>query len=405
MLNAECLRAGQGYIQHSALSIRLSPISPEVNEDKATRYHRLHRRALLLWVLPVIVVASAFVRGGGSRLLRDVAVALTGSDPSAPAAVAVYAVALMLGYHALLLPLAIYQGFVLERRYGLGAARLSTWMLDFTKAAAVVSVTAVGLTVLVYATMRWWPHGWWIASAACLTCGLFGLARIAPVALLPLFYRFAPLDRESLRTRLTALCRRAGVPVLGVYVWGLGEKSRRANAAFIGTGPNPRILLSDTLLADYSDEEIEVILAHEIGHYVHADIHKALLVESALVTISLAAGALALGSLWHRFGLMGPSDVAGLPLLIGIGGVMSLVARPMLQALSRRNERRADDFALTLTGQSAAFVSAMRRLATQNLAEERPSRAALWFFHTHPPLDERLETARRHERKPDALRC
>lgn len=375
-----------------------------MNEDKATRYHRLHRRALLLWALAVIVVASVFVRGGGSQVLRDFAVVLTSSDPSAPTAVALYALALMLGYHALLLPLAIYQGFVLERRYGLGTARLSTWLFDFTKAAAVVSVTGVGLAVLVYATMRWWPHGWWIASAACLTGGLFLLARIAPAALLPLFFRFAPLDRESLRTRLSALCHRAGVPVLGVYVWGLGEKSRRANAAFIGTGPSRRILLSDTLLADYSDEEIEVILAHEIGHYVHADIQKALLLESALMTISLAAGALVLGSLWAGLGLSAPSDVAGLPVLIGIGGVMSLAARPLLQALSRRNERRADDFALTLTGQSAAFVSAMRRLATQNLAEERPSRTALWFFHTHPPLDERLESARRHEREPGELR-
>lgn len=403
MLNAECLLSGrQGLPQHSAFGIQHSR-SVEVNEDKATRYHRLHRRALLLWALAVIVVASGFVRGG-SQVLRDFAIALTGSDPSAPAAVALYALALMLGYHALLLPLAIYQGFFLERRYGLGAARLATWLLDFTKAAAVVSVTGVGLAVLVYATMRWWPHGWWIASAACLTGGLFLLARIAPAALLPLFFRFAPLDRESLRARLEALCLRAGVPVLGVYVWGLGEKSRRANAAFIGTGPGRRILLSDTLLADYSDEEIEVILAHEIGHYVHADIQKALLLESALITISLAAGALVLGSVWAGLGLRGPSDVAGLPLLIGIGGVLSLAARPLLQALSRRNERRADDFALTLTGEPAAFMSAMRRLATQNLAEERPSRTALWFFHTHPPLEERLESARRHERKPGERR-
>jgi STE24 endopeptidase len=369
-----------------------------VNEDKGTRYHRLQRRALLLWALPTLALASAFVLGDGSIQLRDSAVAMTGSGPADVPAVIVYTLALAIAYHALLLPLALYQGFILERRYGLGAAALSTWLLDFMKAAAVVSIPCVGLAVLVYATMRWWPDGWWVASSAGLAGALFWLARTAPVALLPLFYRLAPLDRASLRTRLTALCQRADVPVLGVYVWGLGEKSRRANAALIGAGPTRRILLSDTLLADYSDEEIEVILAHEIGHHVHADIRNSLIVESVLITISLAIGALALGSMWSKLRLAGPSDVAGLPLLIGIGSLTSLAARPLLQAMSRRNERRADEFALALTRQPAAFVSATRRLAAQNLAEERPSRTALWFFHTHPTLDERLETAKRYQR-------
>jgi len=371
-----------------------------VNEDKSTRYHRLQRRALLLWTFPALALLWAFIGGNASLRLRDFAVAMTGSGPSDPAAVALYSLALMVAYHALLFPLAFYQGFVLERRYGLGAAGLSTWLLGFATGAAVVAIPSVGLAVLVYSTMRWWPQGWWIASAACLAGALFGLARIAPVALLPMFYRLTPLDRESLRTRLTALCQRAGIPVLGVHVWGLGEKSRRANAALIGAGSTRRILLSDTLLADYSDEEIEVILAHEIGHHVHADIRNSLIAESALITFSLAIGAHALGSMWPVLRLNGPSDVAGLPVLIGIGAVMSLAARPLLQAVSRRNERRADGFALALTRQPAAFVSVMRRLASQNLAEARPSRTAVWFFHTHPPLDERLETARQHQDRP-----
>jgi STE24 endopeptidase len=378
------------FIQHSAFSI-------QVNEDKATRYHRLQRRALLLWAPPALAMGLAFILGNGSIRLRDFATTVTGSGPSDAAAVGVYALAFMVGYHALLLPLAFYQGFVLERRYGLGTAPLSTWLIDFTKAAAVVSIPSAGLAAFIYGTMRWWPAGWWIASAAGLAGVLFALARAAPVALMPLFYRLAPLDRAPLRTRLTALCQRAGVPVLGVYGWGLGEKSRRANAALIGAGAARRILLSDTLLADYSDDEIEVILAHEIGHHVHADIRTALIVESALITISLALGAVALGSMWTGLRLHGPSDVAGLPLLIGIGALVSLAARPLLQAMSRRHERRADDFALALTGQPSAFASAIRRLAAQNLAEERPSRTALWLFHTHPPLEQRLERAREYQ--------
>ena len=97
---------------------------------------------------------------------------------------------------------------------------------------------------------------------------------------MPLFYRFRPLDRETLRERLMTLSRRAGVPVLGAFEWGLGEKTTRANAALVGVGQTRRILVSDTLLKDYTDDEIEVILAHEMAHHIHHDIWTALALET-----------------------------------------------------------------------------------------------------------------------------
>lgn len=366
-----------------------------MNEDRASRYHRLHRRALLIWAIAGLAAAVGLIAGGGSRLLRDGVVAVTGAGSSSPSTVALYALALALAYHALLLPLAAYQGFVLERRYGLGATRFSTWLIDFVKAAAIITAIAVTAAVLVYLTMSWWPRGWWIASAFCFAAALLGLARVLPVIVLPLFYRIKPLEREALRSRLQALCERARVPVPGMYVWGLGDKSRRANAALVGTGSTRRILLSDTLLADYSEDEIEVILAHELGHHVHADMRTGLLLEFIRIALCFAAGALVLGTVWARFRLSGPADVAGLPLLFAAGALVSGATGLALKAWSRRNERRADEFALALTGRPDAFMSAMRRLSTQNLAEERPSRAALWFFHTHPPIEQRIESARR----------
>jgi STE24 endopeptidase len=212
--------------------------------------------------------------------------------------------------------------------------------------------------------------------------------------LLPMFYRFKPLDRAPLLARIDALSRRAGVPVLGVYEWSLGDKSRRANAALVGAGANRRILLSDTLLADYSDDEIEVILAHELGHHAHRDIRNGLAIEAAIIALACASAAAALALTWRVLGLEGPADVAGLPLLVMAGGLVSLLATPFLNAWSRRNEHRADRFALELTDRPDAFVSAMRRLAAQNLAEERPSAATLWLFHSHPPFDERIQAAR-----------
>lgn len=367
-----------------------------VNEDRASRYHRLKRRAALVWTFAGGASLFGFVMAGGSRLLRDEAVAITAAGPSAPSTVAVYALALALAYLGLRLPLAFYQGYVLERRYGLSSETLRAWGLDYVKAAALTVVLGVGAAQIVYLTLRWWPAWWWIPSAACLAAALVVLARLVPVALLPLFYRLEPLERESLHARLADLCDRARVPVLGIHVWGLGARTRRANAALVGSGATRRILVSDTLLADYSEDEIEVILAHEIAHHVHGDIRRALLVESGLVAASLGAGALALARWWPAVGLADPSDVAGLPLLILAGLAVSLAAAPAVNALSRQSERRADRYALALTGRPDAFARAMRRLAAQNLAEERPSRLAVWLFHSHPPFGERIERAKEH---------
>ena len=323
--------------------------------------------------------------------------ALTGAGYSTPTTVAAYVLPLMLGYQLSTLPLTFFESFVLERRYGLSSAPPRAWLADHLKAAVLMTVLALAGVEIVYATLNLFPKWWWAASAASFVVALIVLARMAPTVLLPLFYRFKPLDRESLQEKLVVLSSRARVPVLGVYEWGLGAKTRRANAALVGTGSTRRILLSDTLLTDYTDEEIEVILAHELGHHVNRDIRSALLLESGLLAASFAIAEMVLSRVWQPLGLTGPSDVGGLPVIVGVGFLMSLAVNPALNAISRRKERRADEFALALTAQPAAFMTAMRRLASQNLAEERPSRAALWLFYTHPPLDQRIEHARSFE--------
>jgi STE24 endopeptidase len=248
--------------------------------------------------------------------------------------------------------------------------------------------------------MRRWPETWWLASSVVFTAATAVLARITPTVLLPLFYRFKPLERESLRERLVSLSRRAGLPVLGVYEWGLGEKTRRANAALVGAGATRRILLSDTLLADYSEDEIEVILAHEMAHHVHRDILKGIAIQFALLVAALGASAAALHAWATTIGLHSPVDPAGVPVLLLVAGAVSIAATPLLNAFSRRNERRADHYAIGLTRQPAPFVSAMRRLAAQNMAEENPSTTALWFFHSHPPVEERIAAALLTEAAP-----
>jgi STE24 endopeptidase len=179
-----------------------------------------------------------------------------------------------------------------------------------------------------------------------------------------------------------------------VFEWRMSEKTRKANAALTGIGRTRRILLSDTLLAEHSDDEIEVILAHELSHHVHHDIWKALAAEAVLLTIGLYLADRVLAIAPGRFGLMGKDDVAALPLLLLALGAVSILLLPVVNALSRSHERRADRYALEMTGNAAGFMSAMRRLGAQNLAEERPSRLVEILFYSHPSVADRIEAAR-----------
>jgi STE24 endopeptidase len=359
-----------------------------VNEDKAVRYQRLKRRASIVSVVWTVVLLAGLVAAGQHVRLRDV---VERSLPAAPGLG--YAAMLWLLHEAGSLPLAFYSGVLLERRYGLSTERVSSWLGDQVKALAISVALGGGAASLVYWFIRWSPDRWWLPSGLVFALLIVGLTNLAPVLLLPIFYSVKPLDREALRARLLSLANRAGARVLGAYEWGLAEKTKKANAALTGLGATRRILVSDTMLAEYPDEEIEVVLAHELAHHVHGDIWKGIAFESALVIAGFYLASQVLQRFAATTGLRGVSDVAGMPLLLLAAGLVSFVTMPFAYAMSRAFERSADSFALDLTRNPAAFISAMRRLSAQNLAEEQPSRLVEWFFYSHPPMRERIAAA------------
>lgn len=368
-----------------------------MNEDRAARYHRLRRRAgLASAAAGAAALAALFLTGASSVLATWAAgVAAPLVRPLRPTAAFVLVAGIMaLGWDILSFPLVFYRSFLLDRKYGLSSEPVSTWINDHLKALGLGLALAVGAAVAVNAAMRISPAWWWLIATALFVVAGAAIARVAPIWLMPIFYRFEPLNREGLRERLIALSTRAGVPVLGAFEWGLGEKTSRANAALVGAGRTRRILVSDTLLQAYSDDEIEVILAHEIAHHVHHDLWTSLALETVLVAAALGAAHAAATYLSPWLGMPGPMDPSALPLMILAAGAVSLLLAPLSNAWSRHNERRADRFALRMTERPSAFVSAMKRLGAQNLAEERPPRLAFWFFHTHPTMDERIARAR-----------
>jgi STE24 endopeptidase len=364
-----------------------------VNEDKATRYHRLRRRTSIAGIVLGAALLALLLLTGASAALRDAATSAAGGSFSL--AIVFYVGLLALAEELIQLPLAFYAGVTLERRYGLSTQTTVGWWWDHAKAAAIGLAFAAGGALLVFWCIRWSPEYWWVAAAAAFSAVMIALAQLAPVVLLPVFYEFKPLDRPALRDRLVALANRAGAQVLGVFEWRMGDKTRKANAALTGIGRTRRILLSDTLLVEHSDEEIEVILAHELAHHVHRDIWTGIALETALMALGFFLADIAVAAAVGRFGITAKWDPAAVPLLVLAGGAVSLALMPLANAVSRAHERRADRYALDMTRNVAAFTSAMKRLGTQNLAEEQPSPLVQFLFYTHPPIKARIDAAQR----------
>ncbi len=369
-----------------------------MNEDKATRFHRLRRRAELAATLAAGGLLGFLLLAGPARTLADAVGRLAGilDTPVASRALAITAMIVAVGvlYEAATFPWLVYRGFVLERRFGRSCERLADWLRGHLVALALGLVFAVAGGLTIYASMSVWPGSWWLPATAAFGAVSIMMTYGAPTVVMPLFYRFTPRVRDALRERLLTLADRAGTRVIDVHEWHLGAKSRAANAALVGLVGTRRILISDTMLEGFSDEEIEVILAHELAHHVHRDIWAGLAVEVAKTGLGLFVAQSALHWLGPILGLAGPSDLAGLPLMALSVGAVGMATAPAVHAMSRALERRADRFALDLTGNADAFVSAMRRLGAQHLAEEQPSRVVEVLFHTHPPLSQRLAAAR-----------
>jgi STE24 endopeptidase len=288
-----------------------------------------------------------------------------------------------------------YYGFRIERRYKLSTQRFRAWAWDECKGLLVGLVMGGVVVELLYFTIRQWPQNWWLLAWAFFMVLFVLLAQLAPVVLFPIFYKFEPLENEDLRRRLVVLSERAGTRVRGVYRWRLSEKTKKANAALTGLGATRRIILADTLLDNYSADEIEAVLAHELGHHVHRHILKSIFVQAGVTFVGFFAANWTLHYAvdHHLFNFDQISDFANLPLLVLVSIVLSFLLMPALNAYSRYNERQADRYAFESISSIEPFISSMNKLAEQNLAERTPAKWVEWFFHSHPSISRRLAAA------------
>jgi STE24 endopeptidase len=362
----------------------------DMASDPAARYHRIQ----LVLALVGIAVDALFLGGiawtGSAHRLAALARRLT---TAWWAEVLVIAALLGLAHAILTFPLGWLRGYHLPRRFGLLHQSFSGWLRDRAKAAALGALFAVFAVEATYALLRTTPY-WWVVAAGVFWLASVAIATVFPVWIVPLFYRLTPLDDTALSARLRALAARAGIPVIGVYVVDQSRKSRTANAALAGIGRTRRIILFDTLVRDFTPDEIESVLAHELGHHVHADVWRGLAVHGVVTLASFWIADVVLRGTAPALGLPDLADPAGLPWVALVLGAAGFLALPFVNTASRAMEWGADDFALALTRDPDAFVGAMERLAALNLAERRPARLKEVLLHSHPSLDRRIARAR-----------
>lgn len=376
------------------------PIPAQVDSPEARRYNRIRRWLGITDFLVGLVFLIVLLATRWSDSLRDLAYRMGFQNYSL--SLFMYVV-LLLGISKVLGIGLDYYGFQLERRFKLSNQKFGSWLWDEVKGFLVGLVLGSIVVELLYLTIRQWPQNWWLLAWAVFMGLFILLAQLAPVVLFPIFYKFEPLDDEDLKRRLIMLSQRAGTRVRGVYRWRLSEKSKKANAALTGLGNTRRIILADTLLDNYSPDEIEAVLAHELGHHVHRHILKSIFVQAAITFVGFWAANWTLHYAVDHHMFEELSDFANLPLLALVSVVLSFLLMPALNAYSRRNERQADRYAFESIPSVDPFVSSMNKLAEQNLAERTPSKWVEWFFHSHPSISRRLAAAESWGKSQGAL--
>lgn len=366
-------------------------IDPD-RQTQAKKYARISRRLMLANILLGAGYALIWIMLGWSAKLETI---LEQATTNPWLIVAGFGIIFGGIIYLISLPISYYEDFFLPHRFELSNQTIRGWIGDQIKSLAVGIPLGLLILEVIYGILRIAPNSWWIWASIFLIFFNVILIYLAPILLFPIFNKFLPLEQEyqELSNRLLKLAESAGTRVQGVFKFDMSRRTKAANAALTGSGNTRRIILGDTLLEQFSTDEIETVLAHELAHHVHKDISKGMIVEILITLVGLYLASLALSTSVEALGFETPADIATLPLFILIMGSYGLVTMPMTNAYSRWRERLADQYALEVTQKPAEFASAMVRLANLNLAEVDPEPWAEFLLYSHPSLKKRINMA------------
>jgi STE24 endopeptidase len=366
-------------------------LDPE-KQQRAKQYARINRRLMVVDLAITGIYMVAWLVFGWSEDLKQNLLQYTSNEWLL---VALYILIFGGILFIINLPLSYYQGYSLPHQYDLSTQTRRGWVIDQVKEILIGGMFGLGVLEIIYAILRTYPTYWWLWAALILLVFNVLMANLAPTLLMPIFNKFVPLGDEhaDLADRLLQLARRSGTYVKGVFKFDMSRRTKQANAALTGLGNTRRIILGDTLLNEFTPDEIETVMAHELGHQVNKDIPLGIIFGSITTMIGLYLASLGLNWGVEVFGFSGPADIAAFPLFVIVLGLFGLVTMPLENGFSRWRERRADEYALSLTHNGNAYASALKRLANQNLADAEPEAWVEWLLYSHPALGKRIAMA------------
>jgi STE24 endopeptidase len=365
-----------------------SPILEGAVLEQARQRETLKVISAILGLIVSVVMFVIWIPGGASTALRDA----TGND-SGLISRFWYVIAFLLISGLLEFPLGVYFDYTLGKRFGLLKQSFGGWLGDQLKEAGIGLLFSLILFMSLYAIFAAFPT-LWFPIAMLLITGFFAVILLLQPRLARMRFKSAPLENPELEARVQALFKRANVPLVGVSKWLFGEKTKQGNAALSPVGAGSEVLISDTLLESVSLDGIEVVLAHELGHKVHRDIPKMLVLAWLQFALIIALAYLALSSIGFNFGLRGPQDIATLPIFVFAFTVVGSLYSLITNAVMRNAEYAADRFALQMTGNVAAFEQTFRTLAKDNLSDPNPPEWVEVWLHDHPSIEKRIAAAR-----------
>jgi len=383
--------------QNSELAAVVQELEAEFGSEnlaKARYQARMNRVSSMISLAVALIVVLFWLPTGWAAGLRD-ALQANASWWRRGAALLVF----LLLEEMLALPLAWYFGFRVENRLGTNRQRFGGWLADEFKQHAMNIIVQSLMFLGVYEVFRRWPTQWFWGLVVVSALFLLSLYLLSPL-LLRMQYKAQPLEEPDLTDRIRRLFEKAGVPFGKLAVLKASEKTSRGTAALVPKGAGTEVVFFDTLLDALSPEAIEVVVAHELGHKVHRDMAKQLLLMGGMLLLGLGMGYLAVQAATPWAGLQGATDVATFPLLALVLSWSVFGLNILQNALSRKMERAADRFALEATGNPQAFEETMKVLAKQNKTLPQPPRWEELLFHNHPSIARRILTARRWQPTP-----
>jgi STE24 endopeptidase len=291
-------------------------------------------------------------------------------------------------------PLDFYSSYILEHKFKLSTQNLFTWTVERIKSLGVGLMLGIPVALAFYYFLIISGKHWWLYFSAFIFLFAILLARLAPVLIFPIFYKFKPLDHGEISEKIIAIIKKNNIQIKGIYSFDMSRETKKANAGFTGIGKSKRIILSDTLIENFTPDEVAAVFAHEVGHYKKRHIIKNILLSGIVIFTSFfLCGQLYEWTL-YRYGFVYIHEIAALPILFFYLSLFSIIAMPLSNYLSRSFEIEADRFSLDILEDKKSFISSMEKLAEINLADKEPHPLIEFLLYSHPSIKKRIEYAR-----------